>query len=73
MSVVKYSKRDYTFKPFGAPFGGTAGLCSPLAVAAMGGVLFASVEELLLSFYNHGSCTPKYRILHKSICLLFSK
>lgn len=36
MSVVKYSKRDYIFKPFGAPFGCTAGLCRPAGSGSHG-------------------------------------
>lgn len=36
-SVVKYSERDYKFKPFWAPFGRTVGLCRPTDGGSHGG------------------------------------
>lgn len=55
MSVVKYSERDYTFKPLGAPFGGMVGLCSPLAVAAMAAALCPSRGSLSPAQGRHSS------------------
>lgn len=45
MSVVKYSKRDYIFKPFWAPFGPLAGPCRPTGSGSRG-----SCALQLLSF-----------------------
>lgn len=44
-SVVKYSERDYTFKPFWAPFGPMAGPCRPTGSGSHG-----SCALQLLSF-----------------------